>query len=58
MTLMGDSKFKGKLVHGLKNDIRYLVNYHANSRKSEILHPDQLVLSKAYKELDEKIQKS
>ena len=35
MTLKGDAKFKGKLKHGLKNDIRNLVNIHASSQKSE-----------------------
>ena len=48
MTLKGDTKFKGKLTRGLKNDIRNLVNFHASSRKSENLHFDQLLLSKAY----------
>ena len=58
MTLKGDAKFKGKLTPGLKNDKRNLVNFHASSRKSENLHFDQILLSKAYKYLDEKIQKS
>ena len=43
---------------GLKNDIRNLVNFHATSRKSKVLHFDRLTLFKAYKVLDEKIQKS
>ena len=47
MTLKGDAKFKGKLTHGLKNDIRNLVNFHASSGKSENLHFDGLLLSKA-----------
>ena len=58
MTLKGDAIFKEKLTGGLKNDIRNLVNFHATSRKSENLHFDGLVLSKAYKVLDEKVQKS
>ena len=58
MTLKGDAKFKGKLTRGLKNDIKNLVNFHASSHKSEKLHFDGLVLSKAYKVLDEKVQKS
>ena len=33
-------------------------NFDANSRKSENLHFDGLLLSKAYKDLDEKVQKS
>ena len=58
MTLKGVEKFKEKLSCGLKNDIRYLVNFHASSRKSENLHFDRILLSKAYKDLDEKVQKS
>ena len=49
MTLKVDAKFKGKLAHGLKNNIRNLVNFHVNSRKSENLPFDQIFLSKAYK---------
>ena len=56
MKLKGDAKFKGKLTLGLKNNIRNLVNFHASSRKSENLHFDGLLLSKAYKVLDEKVQ--
>ena len=52
------AKFKGKLTRSLKYDIKNLVNFHANSRKSENLHYDGLVLSKAYKVLDENLQKS
>ena len=58
MTLKGDAIFKEKLTGGLKNDIRNLINFHTSSRKSENLHFDGLVLSKTYKVLDEKVQKS
>ena len=58
MTLKGDAIYKEKLTGGLKNDIRNLINFHASSRKSENLHFDVLVLSKAYKVLDEKVLKS
>ena len=58
MTLKGDAKFKGKLTCGLKNDLRNLVNFHSSSRKSGNLHFDGLFLSKAYKDLDEKVKKS
>ena len=54
MTLKSDAQFKGKLTRGLKNDLKNLVNFHASSRKSENLHFDGIVLSKAYKVLDEK----
>ena len=58
MTLKGDAKFKVKLTCGLKNNIRNFVNFYASSRKSENLHFDWILLSKAYKDLDKKIQKS
>ena len=58
MTLKGDAKFKGKLTCGLKNDLRNLLNFHASSWKSGNLHFDELLFSKAYKDLDEKVQKS
>ena len=49
MTLKHDARLKVKLTRGLKNDIRNLVNFDASSRKSENLHFDELILSKAYK---------
>ena len=58
MTLKGDAKFKGKLNCGLKNDLMNLLNFHASSWKSGNLHFDGLLLSKAYEDLDEKVQKS
>ena len=58
MKLKGDAKFKGKLAQGLKNNARELVNFHASSWKSENLHFDGLFLSKGYKDLEEKVQKS
>ena len=58
MALKGVAKFKGKLTCGLKNDIRNLVNFHASSRKPETLHFYRMILSKACKDLDEKVQKS
>ena len=58
MTLKGDAKFKGKLTCGLKNDLRNLLNFHASSLKSGNLHLDRLLWSKAYKDLDENVQKS
>ena len=48
--------FKGKVTHSLKNDTGNLVNFHDNIRKSENLHFDRILLSKAYTNLDEKIQ--
>ena len=58
MTLKGHTKFKGKLTRGLKNDIRNLVNFHASSLNSEYLHFDGILLPKAYKNLDGKLQKN
>ena len=58
MTLKGDAKFKGKLTRDLKNDIWNLVNFHGSSRKSENLHYDAFLLSKAHNVSDEKVQKS
>ena len=57
MTLKDVAKLKGKLTCGLKNAIRNLVSFHASSRKSENFHFEQILLSKAYKDLDEKLQK-
>ena len=50
--------FKENLTGGLKNGIKNLVNFHANSYNSEKLLFDGLVLSETYKVLDEKVQKS
>ena len=58
MKLKGNAKFKGKPTCGLKNDIRNLVDFRASRQMSENLHFDWIFLSKAYKDLDEKIQKS
>ena len=58
MALKGDAKFKGKLTCGLKSNLRNLLNFHASSRKSGNLHFDGFLLSKAFKDLDGKVQKS
>ena len=58
MILKGDAISKEKLIGGLKNDIKNLINFHASSRKSENLQFNGLVLTKAYKFLDEKVQNS
>ena len=52
MTLKGDAIFKEKLTGSLKNYIRNLINFYASSHKSENLHFDELILSKAHKVLD------
>ena len=58
MTLKSVAKLKQKLTCGLKNDIRNWVNFHASSQKSTNLHFDWILLSKAYKYWDEKVQKT
>ena len=58
MTLNGDAKFKRKVTRDWKNNIRNMVDFYASSRVSENLHFDGLFLSKGYKVLDEKVQKS
>ena len=55
MTLRGYAIFREKLIGGVKNDIRNLVNFHASSCKPENVHFDGLVLSKPYKVLDDKV---
>ena len=54
MSPKGDAEFKGKLTCGLKNDLWNLLSF----QKSGNLHFDVLFLSKANKDLDEKVQKS
>ena len=58
MTPKGNAKFTGKPTCGLKNDISNLVNFRASRQKSKKLHFDWILLSTAYKDLDEKIQKN
>ena len=58
MILKDDAKFEEKLTCGLKNGTRNLVNFHESSRKFWNLHFDGFLLCKAYKVLDEKVQKS
>ena len=55
MTLKGYAKFKEKLTCGSKSDLRNLVNFYASSSSGN-LHFDGFLLSKAYKDLDEKVQ--
>ena len=58
MTLNGNARFKGKPTCGFKNDIKNLANFRASRQKSENLHFDWILLTNAYKDLDEEIQKS
>ena len=57
MTLKGDPKVKEKVTCGLKNDLRNSVNFLSSSRKSQNLDFDGFFLSKAYKDLKEKLRK-
>ena len=58
MALKSDAKFEDKLILGSKNDMRNLVNFNANSGKSENLQFDVLPLLIAYKVLTKMVQKS
>ena len=58
MTLKSNAKFKENIARGLKNDMRNFVSFHESSQKSENLYFDGLLLSKAYKDLYEKVQKN
>ena len=57
-TLKNDAKFEEKLTLGSKNDMRNLVNFNANSGKSENLHFDVILWSIAYKVSAKKVQKN
>ena len=52
------AKFEEKLTLGFKNDMRNLVNFNVNSGKSERLHFDVLLFSKANKVSAKKEQKN
>ena len=58
MILKGGAKIKEKLACGFKNDIINFVNFHASCQKSKNVHFYRLLLSKAYEDLDEKVQNS
>ena len=55
---VGNAMCKENLDVGLRNGIRNVINFHASSRKSENVQFDGLVLSKAHKASDEKVQKT
>ena len=48
MTVENDARLEEKLALGFKNDMTNLVNFNGSSGKSENLHFDVLLLSKAY----------
>ena len=58
MTLKSDAKFEVTMTLVSKNDMRNLVNSNESSGKSENLHFDVLLLSKAYRVLAKKVQKN
>ena len=58
MTLKDGAKFKGKLNLRWQTDIRNSFNFHASCQNSESMHFNVLLLSKAYKNMHEKVQKS
>ena len=49
MTPKDDTKFKGKLTRGLKNDIRNLVTFRTRSQTFENLHFDGFLCPKDIK---------
>ena len=49
---------KKKVTRGVKIDISNLVNFNPSSQKSDNSDFDEIHLPKAYKYLDEKVQKS
>ena len=57
MIVNGDAKVKGKLIYGLKNNKKFGY-FSCDGQKSWNLLFDWLLLSKVYKDLDEKAQKS
>ena len=58
MTLKKVPNFEEELTFCLKNDMRNLVSFNASNRKSVNLDFVGLLLSKTYKDSDEKVQKS
>ena len=58
ITLKGVAKFKWKLTCGLKSHLRNLLNFYESSWKSKNWRFDWIRLSKVYKYLDEKVEKS
>ena len=46
MTLKSDAKFEEKLTCSLENDMRSLASFHHNTRKSQNLDFDGILLSK------------
>ena len=48
MTVESDAKFEEELALDFKNDMTNLVNFNPSSAKSENLHFDMLLMSRAY----------
>ena len=57
MILKGKATFKETLIGNLKNGMRNLTNFQVTSHKSGNMHFDGPLLFKAYKILNEKLQK-
>ena len=58
MRLKSDTKFEEKPTIGSKNDMKNLVNFNANTGKSDNLHFDILILLKVYYIWAKKVQTS
>ena len=58
MTIKNDAKFEEELASPFKIDIRNLTNSVPNTRKSQNLHFNGLLLNKVYNVSSKKAQKS
>ena len=58
MKLKDDAVFIEKLTGGLKNELMNFIDFGASRFKSKNVLFDRLLLSRGYKVLDEKVQKS
>ena len=58
MTLNNDAKFKEWPTSHCKNDMKNLVNFHGSTWKSQNLYFDGVPMSKEYKVLTKKLQRS
>ena len=58
MKLKDDAVFIEKLTGCFKNDLRNFIDFDASRCKSKNVLFDRLLLSRGYKVLDEKVQKS
>ena len=58
MTLNSDAKLEEEPTCRCRNDMKNLANFYASTGKSKYLHFDGVLMSKVYKVLAKKIQRS